>query len=342
MVPFAGYEMPLRYSSDIEEHRAVRERVGVFDVSHMGEFFIRGPQALDLIQRITSNDAAKLYDGKAMYAYLPNEDGGIVDDLLVYRLSEEEYMLVVNASNIEKDWQWIQRNNTQEAATENASDRLSLLAVQGPQATEVLQKLTSIDLKAMKFYTFMHSAMAGIDNVIVSATGYTGAGGFELYVDSANAKSLWDAVFEAGAAHGIQPVGLGARDTLRLEMGYCLYGNDIDDTTSPIEAGLGWVTKFSKTFTNDAYLKEQKASGGNQKLVGLLMVDRGIPRAGYELFDADDHVIGRVTSGSQSPTLNQGIGLGYVNRELAEVDTEVWVGVRNRRLKAQVVKPPFV
>ena len=342
MVPFAGFEMPLRYTSDIEEHMAVRERVGVFDVSHMGEFFIRGPQALDLIQRVTSNDATKLVDGKAMYAYLPNEDGGIVDDLLVYRINEEEYMLVVNAANIEKDWQWIQRYNTQGANTENASDRLSLLAVQGPQATEVLQLLTSVDLAAMKYYTFTKGTMAGIDDVIISATGYTGAGGFELYVDNAHVKSLWDAIFKAGASYNIQPVGLGARDTLRLEMGYCLYGNDIDDTTSPIEAGLGWVTKFSKTFTNDAYLKVQKETGGNQKLVGLLMIDRGIPRAGYELFDAQDQLVGRVTSGSQSPTLNKGIGLGYVNKELAKPDTEVWVGVRHRRLKAQVVKPPFV
>ena len=342
IVPFAGFEMPLRYTSDIEEHMAVRERVGVFDVSHMGEFFIRGPHALDLIQRVTSNDATKLYDGKAMYAYLPNETGGIVDDLLVYRLSAEEYMLVVNASNIEKDWSWIQHYNTQGAETENASDRLSLLAVQGPRATQVLQTITDVDLSAMKYYTFTIGRIGGVDNVIISATGYTGAGGFELYVANEHAKQLWDAVFTAGADHDIQPIGLGARDTLRLEMGYCLYGNDIDDTTNPIEAGLGWVTKFSKSFTNDAYLQEQKDSGGQRKLVGLLMLDRGIPRAGYELFDADDQLIGRVTSGSQSPMLNKGIGLGYVDREHAATDTEVWVGVRNRRLKAQVVKPPFV
>ena len=342
MVPFAGFAMPLRYSSDIEEHMAVRERVGVFDVSHMGEFFVRGPFALDLIQRVTSNDAAKLADGKAMYAYLPNEDGGIVDDLLVYRISEEEYMLVVNAANIEKDWQWIQHYNIQGADTENASDRLSLLAVQGPRAIDVLQELTSVDLAAMKYYTFVSGTMAGIDNVIISATGYTGAGGFELYVDNAHVRTLWEAIFEAGAPYGILPVGLGARDTLRLEMGYCLYGNDIDDTTSPIEAGLGWVTKFSKSFTNDAYLQGQKESGGKQRLVGLLMIDRGIPRAGYQLFDDQDNLIGRVTSGSQSPVLNQGIGLGYVKKELAKPDQEVWVGVRNRRLKAQVVKPPFV
>ena len=342
MVPFAGFAMPLRYTSDIEEHMAVRERVGVFDVSHMGEFFVRGPKALDLVQRVTSNDAAKLYDGKAMYAYLPNEEGGVVDDLLVYRLSEEEYMLVVNAANIEKDWQWIQRYNTLGAELENASDRLSLLAVQGPLATEVLQTLTSVDLTAMKFYTFARGTIAGIDEVIISATGYTGAGGFELYVDNEQVKSLWDAIFEAGAEQGIRPVGLGARDTLRLEMGYCLYGNDIDDTTSPIEAGLGWVTKFSKSFTNDAHLQQQKEAGGKQKLIGLVMIDRGIPRAGYELFDQQDQLIGRVTSGSQSPVLNKGIGLGYVKKEWATPDTEVWVGVRNRRLKAQVVTPPFV
>ena len=342
MVPFAGFEMPLRYSSDIEEHRAVRERVGVFDVSHMGEFFVRGPHALDLIQRVTSNDATKLYDGKAMYAYLPNEDGGVVDDLLVYRFGEEEYMLVVNAANINKDWQWIQHYNTQGANTENASDRLSLLAVQGPKATEVLQKLTAVDLSAMKYYTFACGTMAGINDVIISATGYTGAGGFELYVDNGDVNLLWDAIFEAGHTYGIQPVGLGARDTLRLEMGYCLYGNDIDDTTNPIEAGLGWVTKFTKSFTNDTYLQEQKVLGGRQKLVGLLMIDRGIPRAGYELFDDQDRVVGRVTSGSQSPMLNKGIGLAYLKKELATPDTEVWVGVRNRRLKAQVVKPPFV
>ncbi|MGB3852702.1 MAG: glycine cleavage system aminomethyltransferase GcvT [Tunicatimonas sp.] len=342
MVPFAGFEMPLRYSSDIEEHRAVRERVGVFDVSHMGEFFVRGPHALDLVQRVTSNDAAKLYDGKAMYAYLPNETGGIVDDLLVYRLGAEEYLLVVNASNIQKDWDWITHYNTRGAALEDASERLSLLAVQGPRATEVLQSLTTVELGSMKNYTFITGTMAGISNVIISATGYTGAGGFELYVDREHTKTLWDAIFEAGKPYGILPVGLGARDTLRLEMGYCLYGNDIDDTTSPLEAGLGWVTKFSKSFTNDAWLREQKQAGGQKKLVGLLMVDRGIPRAGYEVFGADDTLIGRVTSGSQSPVLNRGIGLGYVDKAFATPDTEVWVGVRNRRLKAQVVKPPFV
>ena len=342
MVPFAGYSMPLRYSSDIEEHMAVREGVGVFDVSHMGEFFVRGPHALDLIQRIISNDASKLYDGKAQYAYLPNETGGVIDDLLVYRVNEEEYMLVVNASNIEKDWQWLQQRNTQNAATENASDRLSLLAVQGPKAAEVLQKLTSVDLAAMKFYTFQIGSMAGIEDVIISATGYTGAGGFELYVDNAHAPQLWEAIFQAGQPFDIKPVGLGARDTLRLEAGYCLYGNDIDEASCPIEAGLGWVTKFTKDFTNAEHLKDRKASGGEQKLVGLVMQEKGIPRAGYELFDQNDQHIGRVTSGSQSPVLSKGIGLGYVKKDFAADGTEIYVGVRQRRLKAMVQKPPLV
>ena len=342
MVPFAGYSMPLRYSSDIEEHMAVREGVGVFDVSHMGEFFVRGPHALDLIQRIISNDASKLHDGKAQYAYLPNETGGVVDDLLVYQISEEEYMLVVNASNIEKDWQWLQQHNTQNAATENASDRLSLLAVQGPKATEVLQKLTSVDLAAMKFYTFQIGSMAGIEDVIISATGYTGAGGFELYVDNTHAPQLWEAIFQAGQPLDIKPVGLGARDTLRLEAGYCLYGNDIDEASCPIEAGLGWVTKFTKDFTNAEHLKERKASGGKRKLVGLVMQEKGIPRAGYELFDKNDQLIGQVTSGSQSPVLSKGIGLGYVKKDFAADGTEIYVGVRQRRLKAMVQKPPLV
>ncbi|WPP53510.1 glycine cleavage system aminomethyltransferase GcvT [Catalinimonas niigatensis] len=342
MVPFAGYEMPVRYSSDIEEHMAVREGVGVFDVSHMGEFFLRGPKAFDLVQRVTSNDASKMYDGKAMYAYLPNETGGIVDDLIVYRISEEEYLLVVNASNIEKDWNWISKYNTEGVKMENASDQMSLFAVQGPKATTVLKKLTDADLDSMKFYTFQKGKVAGIEDVIISATGYTGAGGFELYVANEYAERLWDALFEAGAEEDIKPIGLGARDTLRLEMGYCLYGNDIDDTTCPIEAGLGWVTKFSKVFTNSEYLQERKESGGKQKLVGLLMVDKGIPRKDYEIYNAEDEVIGRITSGTQSPVMKQGIGMGYVTKDFAKTDTEVFVGVRNRRLKAKVVKPPFV
>ncbi len=342
MVPFAGYMMPLRYSSDIEEHMAVRNGVGVFDVSHMGEFFLRGPKAIDLIQRVTSNDASKLFDGKALYAYLPNETGGVVDDLLVYRLSEEEYMLVVNASNIDKDWQWITQYNTEGVDMENASDRMSLFAVQGPKAVEALQSLTDISLQEMKFYTFETRKVAGIDGVIVSATGYTGAGGFELYVNNEHAPALWDAIFQAGAAYDIKPVGLGARDTLRMEMGFCLYGNDIDDATCPLEAGLGWVTKFTKPFTNAGQLKERKEAGAKQKLVGLLMEDKGIPRSGYEVFNQQDEVIGRITSGTQSPVLNKGIGLGYVMTDYSKPDTEVLVGIRNRRLKAKVVKFPFV
>jgi len=342
IVPFAGYLMPLRYSSDIEEHLAVRQSVGVFDVSHMGEFFVRGPKALDLVQRVTSNDASKLFDGKAQYSYLPNEDGGVVDDLLVYRLSEEEYMLVVNASNIEKDWEWIERYNTEGVEMENASDRISLFAVQGPKATDTLQKITDITLDEMKFYTFQHGRIAGIDDVIISATGYTGAGGFELYVANDQAEKLWNAIFEAGEDHNIKPIGLGARDTLRLEMGYCLYGNDINDETCPIEAGLGWVTKFNKEFTNSVFLQDRKVSGGENKLIGLVMVDRGIPRAGYELFNEQDEKIGRVTSGSQSPSLQKGIGLGYVEKEYAQPGNAIYVGVRKRRLKAEIMKPPFV
>ncbi len=342
MVPFAGYEMPLRYGSDIEEHMTVREGVGVFDVSHMGEFFLRGPQAFDLVQRVTSNDAAKLYDGKAMYAYLPNETGGIVDDLIVYRISEEEYMVVVNASNIEKDWNWISKYNTEGVQMENASDQISLFAVQGPKATTVLKRLTDTDLDSMKFYTFQKGKVGGVEDVIISATGYTGAGGFELYVDNTHAEALWNAIFEAGAEEGIKPIGLAARDTLRLEMGYCLYGNDIDDASCPIEAGLGWVTKFDKVFTNSEQLQKQKKSGGKQKLVGILMIEKGIPRKDYEIYNAEGEVIGKITSGTQSPVLKRGIGMGYVKKEFSKTDTEVFIGVRNRRIKAQVVKPPFV
>lgn len=342
MVPFAGYIMPLRYSSDIEEHMAVRKGVGVFDVSHMGEFFVRGPKALDMIQKVVSNDASRLYDGKAMYAYLPNETGGIIDDLLVYRINEDRYMLVVNAANIEKDWNWINKHNTEGAEMENASDRISLLAVQGPKAVQALQSLTETDLSAMKFYTFEIGSIAGIENVIISATGYTGAGGFELYADNQHVKQLWKAIFEAGAPYDIKPVGLGARDTLRMEMGYCLYGNDIDDATCPMEAGLGWVTKFTNPFINAEQLKARKEAGVRQKLVGFLMEDKGIPRSGYEVLNADDQVIGRVTSGTQSPVLSKGIGLGYIQTAYSRPETEVFVGVRNRRLKAKVVKLPFI
>lgn len=342
MVPFAGYIMPLRYSSDIEEHMTVRNGVGVFDVSHMGEFFLRGPKAIDLIQKVVSNDASKLYDGKAMYAYLPNETGGVVDDLLVYRISEEEYMLVVNAANIKKDWNWISKHNREDVEMENASDRMSLFAVQGPKAAEALQSLTHVDLTGMKYYTFQTGTVADIEGVIVSATGYTGAGGFELYVDNHYARQLWNAIFEAGFPYGIKPIGLGARDTLRLEMGFCLYGNDISDTTCPMEAGLGWVTKFTKPFINAEQLKERKEAGVKQKLVGVIMEDKGIPRSGYEVLDANDNMIGRITSGTQSPVLNKGIGLAYVQTAYSQPETEVFIGVRNRRLKAKVVKLPFI
>jgi len=342
MVPFAGYEMPLRYSSDIEEHMTVREGVGVFDVSHMGEFYLRGPKAFELVQKVTSNDASKLYDGKAMYCYLPNETGGIVDDLIVYRLSEEEYMLVVNAANIEKDWNWITKYNTEGVEMENASDQVSLFAVQGPKAMAVIKKIIDVDVEGMKFYTFQQGKVGNVEDVIISATGYTGAGGVELYVKNTDALKLWDTLFEAGKEEGIKPIGLAARDTLRLEMGFCLYGNDIDESSCPIEAGLGWVTKFNKVFTNSEHLQKQKESGGKQKLVGLLMVDKGIPRKDYEIFNAEDEVIGHVTSGTQSPVLKRGIGMGYVAKPYAKTETEIFIGVRNRRIKAQVVKPPFI
>jgi aminomethyltransferase len=342
IVPFAGFEMPVRYSSDMEEHHTVRNNVGVFDVSHMGEFSIKGPKALDLIQKVTSNDAAALFDGKVQYSYLPNADGGVVDDLLVYRYNAEEYLLVVNASNIEKDWNWIQSHNTEGVEMKNLSDELCLLAVQGPNATATLQKLTEVDLSAMDYYTFQVGKMADMDNVIISATGYTGAGGFEIYIKNEDAPKMWDAIFEAGKEFNIQPVGLGARDTLRLEKGFCLYGNDIDDKTSPLEAGLGWVTKFTKDFINSDELKNQKAAGVKNKLVGFEMIDRGIPRGHYELCDAQGNKLGDVTSGTQSPTLQKGIGLGYVPIAYSKPETEIFVKVRDRLLKAKVVKLPFV
>ena len=342
MVPFAGYNMPVRYSSDIEEHTTVRTGVGIFDVSHMGEFMLRGPQALDLIQRITSNDASKLTDGKVQYSCFPNEEGGIVDDLLVYRFNQEEYMLVVNASNIDKDWAWVNKYNTKGVELENISDQTSLFAVQGPKAADALQSLTSVDLAAMPYYTFQTGTFAGVENVIISATGYTGAGGFEIYVKNEAARPVFDAIMEAGKAFGIKPIGLGARDTLRLEMGFCLYGNDINDTTSPLEAGLGWITKFDKDFTNSENLKAQKASGISRKLVGFEMLDRAIPRAHYELVDAAGEAIGEVTSGTMSPVLGKGIGMGYVKQEFSKPGTEIYVRVRNKDVKAQVVKPPFI
>ena len=341
-MPFAGFNMPVRYSSDIEEHKCVRERVGVFDVSHMGEFFVEGASALDLIQKISSNDATKLVDGQAQYAYMPNESGGVVDDLIIYRFSPEKYMLVVNAGNIEKDWNWIVSNNSMNAILSNHSDDYSLFAVQGPKAINTLQKLTEVDLSEIKYYHFSFGEMADIDEVVLSATGYTGAGGFELYVKNNKAEALWNAVMEAGEEFGILPIGLGARDTLRLEMGFCLYGNDIDDNTSPLEAGLGWVTKFTKPFVNSENLKRQKEEGVKKKLVGFVLEDKGIPRAGYELTDVNENIIGRVTSGSMSPMLGMGIGLGYVELGHHQPDTEIFVKVRNRSLKARVVKPPFI
>lgn len=342
MVPFAGFEMPVRYSSDLDEHHTVRNAVGVFDVSHMGEFSVKGPGALALIQKVSANDATALYDGKVQYSYLPNATGGVVDDLLVYRIAEDDYLLVVNASNIEKDWNWIQSQNTEGVAMENLSDSLCLLAVQGPSATAALQKLTAVDLASMEYYTFKIGEMAGIKDIIISATGYTGAGGFEIYVKNEDAEKMWDAIFEAGAEFGIKPVGLGARDTLRLEKAFCLYGNDIDDETSPLEAGLGWVTKFTKDFINSEALKAQKEAGLKRKLIGFEMIDRGIPRGHYELCDADGNKLGEVTSGTQSPTLQKGIGLGYVPTEFSKAGTEIFVKVRDRLLKAQVVKTPFV
>ena len=341
MVSFAGYNMPVRYSSDIEEHKTVREAVGIFDVSHMGEFLVKGPKALDLIQKVTSNDASKLVPGKIQYSCLPNEEGGIVDDLLVYCMAENEYMLVVNASNIEKDWNWISKYNTEGAELENVSDNISLFAVQGPKAAQALQSLTSIDLENMVYYTFEKGQFAGVPDVIVSATGYTGAGGFEIYVPNENALTVWNKIMEAGKEFGIKPIGLGARDTLRLEMGFCLYGNDITDATSPLEAGLGWVTKFNKDFVNAANLKAQKETGVSRKLVGFEMIEQGIPRAHYEIANAEGETIGEVTSGTQSPMLNKGIGLGYVKAEYSAPGSEIYIKIRNKAVKAGVVKLPF-
>lgn len=342
MVPFAGFNMPVQYEGINVEHEKVRKAVGVFDVSHMGEFILKGERALDLIQRVCSNDASKLFDGKVQYTYLPNEEGGIVDDLLVYRIDEKTYLLVVNASNIEKDWNWISRFNEYGVEMKDISDETSLLAIQGPKATQVLQKLTDIDLSSLDYYTFKKGTFAGVSNVLISATGYTGAGGYELYFENSHARSIWDAIFEAGEEFGIAPIGLGARDTLRLEMGFCLYGNDIDDTTSPFEAGLGWVTKFTKEFTNSAELKKEKEEGVANKLVGFEMIDRGIPRHGYEIQDANGTTVGRVTSGTQSPSLQKSIGMGYIRKELAKEGTEIFINIRNKAVKAVVVKPPFI
>ncbi len=341
MVPFAGYNMPVQYEGVNAEHEIVRNGVGVFDVSHMGEFLISGPNALDLIQKVTSNDAATLVIGKAQYSCLPNENGGIVDDLIVYKIKDEQYLLVVNASNIEKDWNWIASKNDVGAEMKNISDDYSLLAIQGPMAMEAMQSLTSVDLAAIKYYHFEVADFAGVEHVIISATGYTGSGGFEIYAKNTEIEQIWNKVFEAGKAYGIKPIGLAARDTLRLEMGFCLYGNDINDTTSPLEAGLGWITKFNKDFTNSENLKAQKEAGVSRKLVGFELTERGIPRHDYEIVDANGTVIGIVTSGTMAPSLNKGIGLGYVATEFAGVDSEIFIRIRKNDIPAKVVKLPF-
>ena len=343
MHEFAGYNMPIEYTGIIDEHLAVCNAVGVFDVSHMGEFWVKGPNALPFLQKITSNNVAALTPGKVQYTCFPNDKGGIVDDLLVYHYEPEKYMLVVNASNIEKDWAWCVAQNSCGAELQNASDNIAQLAIQGPKAIEVLQKLTSIDLSSIPYYTFKVGELAGVKEVIISNTGYTGAGGFELYFYPEDADTIWTAIFEAGQTEGIQPVGLGARDTLRLEMAFCLYGNDINDTTSPIEAGLGWITKFpeGKEFINRTEIERQAKEGTMRKLVAFEMLDRGIPRHGYELFDGDGNPIGVVTSGTMSPTRKIGIGMGYVKTLNSKLGTEIFVDVRGRKLKAVVVKPPF-
>ena len=341
MVPFAGFDMPVRYSSDLDEHHAVRKAVGVFDVSHMGEFWVLGPNALDLIQWVTSNDASKLTSGKVQYSCLPNGKGGIVDDLLVYCMGPEEYMLVVNASNIEKDWNWIQSQNCFGAKMENFSNSISLLAVQGPLARQVIQKLTDVDLDPIPYYSFTKGTVAGIKNVIISNTGYTGAGGFELYVPNDQVEALWNALFEAGKPEGIKPIGLGARDTLRLEMGFCLYGNDIDDTTNPLEAGLGWITKFTKDFVDSAFLIKQKETGLNRKLVGFELIDKGIARGHYLVKDKDGVEIGMVTSGTISPSTGKSIGLAYVPIDVSKPGNHIFVDVRGRLLEAEIVSLPF-
>ncbi|SCD19844.1 glycine cleavage system aminomethyltransferase T [Proteiniphilum saccharofermentans] len=343
MHEFAGYNMPIEYSGIIDEHLTVVNSVGVFDVSHMGEFWAKGPKALEFLQRVTSNDVSVLKQGKAQYTCFVNEEGGIVDDFIVYHYEPEKYLLVVNAANIEKDWAWCQQWNTMGAELENASDHMAQLAIQGPKAIETLQKLTDHNLSAIPFYAFETGPFAGVENVIISNTGYTGAGGFELYFYPEYGKKIWDAIFEAGAEYGIKPVGLGARDTLRLEMGYCLYGNDLDDTTTPLQAGLGWITKFAdnKPFVGREVLEKEKAKGVSRKLCCFELVDKGIPRHGYEIVNAEDEVIGNVTSGTMSPVLKIGVGMGYVKPEFAKPGTEVYIKVRNRNLRANVVKPPF-
>jgi aminomethyltransferase len=341
MADFAGYNMPISYSGIKDEHQTVRNGVGVFDVSHMGEFMLRGPKALDLIQKVCTNDASKLTKGKAQYTCMTNMEGGIVDDLLIYCLGEEEYMLVVNAANIEKDWNWISENNEFGVEMENISDDMALLAIQGPKAVAALQSLTNLDLENMVFYTFDKGNFAGVENVIVSATGYTGSGGFEIYIPAKDAVEVWNKVFEAGESYGIKPIGLAARDTLRLEMGFCLYGNDIDDTTNPIEAGLGWITKFSKDFNASAKVRAVKEAGPDRKLVGIELIGKGVPRKDYELCTAEGRFIGHVTSGTMAPSLDKAIGMGYVLKDFAEVGTEICVNIRNKFVDAKVVKLPF-
>ena len=340
MVPFAGFNMPLQYTGLTDEHLNVRENVGVFDVSHMGEFMLRGEGALDLIQRITTNDASVLTPGKVQYSCMPNNDGGIVDDLLVYMLDENEYMLVVNGANLEKDWNWVEKHNTTGVDIEDKSSSISLLAVQGPNAQKMLQPLTNLDLD-MVCYTVQRGVFAGVDNVIISSTGYTGAGGYEVYFDNKDAETVWNAIQEAGKAVGMKMAGLACRDTLRLEMGFCLYGNDIDDTTSPLEAGLGWITKFTKDFVNSDNLKKQKEEGVTRRLVGFELQERGIPRQGYEILDAEGNKIGAVTSGTMAPSLNKAIGMGYVNKPYTKTDSEIFISIRNKPVKAKVVKVPF-
>lgn len=344
IVPFAGFEMPIEYSGIKDEHLTVRNSVGVFDVSHMGEFWVKGDKALELVSKITSNDPRILKPGQAQYSCFPNGKGGIVDDLLVYCYEPQKYMLVVNAANIDKDWKWVVSQNTMGAEIENASDNISQLAIQGPKAKETLQKLTEQNLSEIKFYTFVTGELAGVNNVIISATGYTGAGGFELYFKNEEAEKIWNAIFGAGEEFGIKPVGLGARDTLRLEMGYCLYGNDIDDTTSPIEAGLGWITKFNndRNFIDRDFLTMQKNEGVSRRLRGFKMLERGIPRSGYELLNSEGNVIGKVTSGTMSPVLNQGIGMGYVAKEYSAFGNLIFVQIRNKNIPAEIVKLPFI
>ena len=341
MLPFAGYNMPITYEGVNAEHETVRNAVGVFDVSHMGEFLLSGPNALALIQKVCSNDASTLIIGKAQYSCLPNEDGGIIDDLIIYKMKEEEYLLVVNASNIDKDWEWISARNDVGADMKNLSDEYSLFAIQGPKAVEAMQPLSSLDLASIPYYHFEVGDFAGFDNVIISATGYTGSGGFEIYCKNDQAEAIWNKVFEAGAAFGIKPIGLAARDTLRLEMGFCLYGNDISDTTSPLEAGLGWITKFNKEFTNSENLKKQKEAGVTKKIVAFEMQERAVPRHDYEIVDANGAVIGIVTSGTMSPSMNKGIGLGYVTVANSAVDSEIFIRIRKNDVPAKVVKAPF-